>query len=1026
MKVFYKRHGYVKVLLSFLLAGGVAPLASADTFTLLPGIPNGMSPDGKTIVGNKTGGTVETDPFSSFMFTVGGEDVVWMTKYDEQDLSKGGLFNSVSDNGIIVGAVKNPNLRLPEEEDWGGFRPKRAASAENTGLPTTTAAVWRDGKLHILDIAEWNAIDFEDTLDGSYATGVSPDGAVVVGYIRASWYVQTPCYWYWDQAKEEYVFGLFPLGENCPVGQPRAFSPSTAVLVGTVSCLGDGEGADVLANIWTGPEETAILNLPPIGTPYYSSAATAISANGRYVGVNASGPVCYTGIYDRQENKYTRVNINTEATESEVLAVTDDGSAFIRTRIDGNLEYYFYDLKSGTLVTQSYYFKDVAPEIANQLANVVISGVSGDGKTIIGRSGSSAGIVVTLDDPQMLTVEAPTDVNLTHTAPGVLSLTWNGVEEVPEGTVLKGYKAIIGFEDKFYPATEPGGSFEWVLEGVERGGHIANVYTVFEKGGDEFLSPASKTVTSYASEETSDNILETFDDASAYGQMDYILNNDFWTIDAEGPGTNEIVRWHLTLDDFDNRSLVMQMFGVATQEWKCYLESRFFEVSEDVDNINFSMRYKRRSVNEANQDFSNERLNIEMTTDGKTWTTIKEIKGNEPKEGAWSSLFFEIPKPDSKYYRLRINAIGSGQTHLTWLIDDVSVNQALNPENPTGLRVLNQDEKEGLKLGWHNELGLHQLSYLENSPIVWDYNVGNEGKPMLVAVDFTPAETAPFEGEYISGLSAFLFDDPEIAKFNSTSAEGIVYEDGVEVARAQIYSDFQRVSSSTAWFNAPVKIEPGKTYRAAVRIFDYPAEQAPIYYQAGLSMKPGLTDLFSEDEGATWSLASEALADSEGRGNVIWPIRLLVQEDAAPADNMYDFENWVNYTLVYRNGELLDNVNYYDSHPYMVDPKPLEEAEYSLRQFTVDGRASEMSEPLLVKFTKVEEAFADIDASFTLDRKAGEINATSNVTGMVVTDLQGRRVAAVNGAKMSVNGLSGLHILTLKTQKGTKSYKIIL
>lgn len=1008
-----------------LLIGGVWLSVSADSFKSLPGIPNGVSPDGKIIVGNKMSYD-DNSQFISFVYTAENGECVWVTEYDENRLHKSGLFKAVTNSGIKAGAIKNPTLRLPEEGGGGDFfRPKKIASSTEKGPAITSAAVWRDGKTHVLDMGRWTEADFLDSFDGSYATGVTEDGAVVVGYIRVGWYNQTPCYWYWDEETEKYVFGEFPLGVNCPVGQPYGFSPETAVLVGEVSYMeSQEEGATVTANIWEGPEQTKMLTLPTLESPFYSTIASAISNNGRYVGVVGSGAIFYAGVYDRQNDSYIRIPVNPEAIQVSVLALTDDGSAFVRYNLNGDWALYYFDYKSGTFVDIKYYLQDVAPGLEKNVSNTsIITAVTGDGKTLIGRNGES-GWVINIDNPQLLTIQPPAEIRFVHSSPTEVVLTWNGVETIQEGTVLKGYKARIDEEEKFFPATEKGGDFEWKIKDVTGTSHGAFVHTVFEKKGEEFLSPRSEMLSVYASSDTDKKMLETFDDASQFGNMDFVLNNDYWTVEGDGEGINEVIKWHLTLDDFDNRSLCMQMYGVSTYPWSCRLVSRFFE-SEDKD-VNFSMRYKRRAVSSAGQDFALDWLDIEMTTDGQNWTPIKRINGNEAKEGAWETVYVQVPKTDNPFWRLRINAKGSGLTHLMWLVDDVCVNQEESDETATGLRVLRQDTKEGLTLGWHNELGLHQLSYLENSPIVWDYNVGNEGKPMLVGVDFNSKMTAPFSGEYIHGISSFLFDDPDLTGDNPTHAEGILYEDDKEVARAPIYSEFQDVTSSVAWFSTPVKIQEGKTYRAAVRISDYPEEQAPIYYQAGLSMVPGVTDLYSEDEGKTWLKASEILADEIGRGNVIWPIRVLIAPEFELGEHEEDFQDWVMYNVVYRNGEPLDGVNYYEPHPFVVDPNPRPEAEYSLRTYFTNREASKLSEPLKVKFTGIEEIFEILEGSFTIDRASEIISVDGNVEKAYITSLDGRNVAQTTTGKLSYRGLKGIHILTLSTAKGNKAYKVVL
>ena len=109
------------ILLTGLVSAGFT--ASASDLIPIEGIANGMSADASTVVGvmSQWGDYA----YSGFRYDVKTDNLEWLTEGTDcsDGLLKDGQFNAVNDLGMIVGAIHNPDMRLPYNGGGDFFRP---------------------------------------------------------------------------------------------------------------------------------------------------------------------------------------------------------------------------------------------------------------------------------------------------------------------------------------------------------------------------------------------------------------------------------------------------------------------------------------------------------------------------------------------------------------------------------------------------------------------------------------------------------------------------------------------------------------------------------------------------------------------------------------------------------------------------------------------------------------------------------------------------------------------------------------
>lgn len=1012
-----------------LLMLTVAPMVQADSYKTVEGIGYGLSPDSRYVVGMAS--STGNDSFRSFLYDSSTEELEWKTSYNVNDLSTSGRFIAVNNSGIIAGTVKNPDMRLPEEEE-GDFRPssKVGAARANTGAALNSAAVWRNGKKYVLGTGPYSVDkgDFEYESDGSQAIGISPDGNIVYGQIWKALMPFVGCMWTYNETTDSYDYAEFVLPEGAQLAYPE-YVAANGIVVGRAS-YAEAWDNKFYPCVWTSHDQAEKITIPNVEDYSGGSIASAISPDGKYVGIIASGKIGYLGIYETETKTLKALTLPDRIIECNVSAMDNKGNMAVGlTNMDTwQEELYYYDNTYDTFAPFTFYLDDVSsdyPSTFNKESKV--SAISGDGKTILARPGgySNNSWIINIDNPQLVAANPPAEVKIFHNSPNSVTVSWKGITDLAEGLKLLGYDVYVDGELVETVDTDKIGQQFSIKADADPGmTHYAYIVTSYEKKGVPTSSSRSATASTYVSRNTSVVSYVDFDNSSMDGNGNIIWTDDYWVANRAYGSPTEIIGWHLSANDFENRTPFAVTYSISTMPWSSQFISHFMDAQNEKDFF-LNFRYQMRLLNFASQDLTTDTFLIEASEDGENWETLKTINASEVTPIEWHNVQIDLGKEWSgKVFQIRFNANGYGVGQLSWAVDNINITNKLNGDTPTGLIATSCSDKE-VALTWNNTVDTHEVSHLCNSGYVWDACIGNEGKPLLVGIKLPKDKMNFYAGQYISSLSTFIFDDPSIETLNPTRAEAIIFEGKNEVARTQFNSEFNDALQSTAWFENPVKIEEGKDYMAAIRIFDTHVDQTPVYYQIDSSAVTGTTDLYSEDEGATWKAAKEVVVtDTNTDGNCIWPIRVNITPEPRTMDDVNPDPSLLYYEVL-RNGESISG-NIYEPHPAFVDKDPLKKADYQVRAFFNDGSISPASEILTVENTGVFEApVSTLDV--VVDNKSHQIIINGEYASATLINMAGLTVARATSGNISTDGLAaGNYILTCVTESGSEVYRVIV
>lgn len=1021
------------------LSMGVAMPTLASDFQSVPGVVRGLSPDGAKAVGYRNA-YAASDRYSSYLYDIKSKANEWLTSYDETNLLKSGQMVAVNNEGIIAGNILNPDMRLPIG-DIGEFRPGVNAVADETlGYPLTSAAVWRDGKTYLLGTGHHTVDEFSQEDDGSQAVGISADGNVVFGNIVSALLPVTACKWTYNPETDEYEYSEFDMGSSVTRSVISAVAKD-GTAVGFVRIKPRRGSEYDQPAYWTPEGEMVPIDMPNVDRAdyYWGVSSDAVSSNGRYAVVRGGGAHNYFGLYDIASGELTSVTLPDDTFEVMGYAVTNTGDIYCTVTHDSDYTkpiLYIYKSDSGVLAEFEHYLTGIDASLASKFSGLV-TGVSDDGLTLIGRSGGQYSVgswVMTMDAQTEVpvTVPVPLAVNLFNSKIDELTVTWKGIDSLAEGLELNGYDVYFDGEYiETVPADGFGGDFRLTVPGAPGWAHDAFVVTSVTRKSDnrEFASANSIVATTSVSKTTTLLGFENFDDSSVDANNNVYPTNDYWSsVSPYGNGAF-MIYWHLNVgNDYINRTPIYTTYSVGDEPWSSQLVSRYHDAT-DAGDFFLDVMVKMKLLNEANQDLYTDYLDIEATTDGENWIMLKRLNATEMQPGAWTNIHLDLGEQlAGKMFRLRFNAHGDGVGQLAWQVDNVNFADHLSGDAPEGLRGRFTDNGD-VELTWHNTIGTNELSYIYNTTCVYDYGLGNEGKPMIQAIKLTPDMLRPYVGEYISGISTFIFDDPSLEVANPTRAEVMVFsEDNEVLRRSDIYSEFNEVCFETGWLEDALKIEKDKSYYAAVRIYDYDREQMPLYYQSINTFKPGYSDLFSEDEGKTWKLVSQELLPNspEETSNLwcVWPIRVLITPEP-----LYDLDlrhdTTLSHYVVARDGEIISTENVYESTPNYIDRNAPAKGEYSVRAYYNDGSITEFSAPLSMDLSGIGSV--ECDANVTLRQTKDMILIDGEFDSADIIDMTGRRVLSAKANVIPTSGLStGAYIVSVRKDNARSIFKVIV
>lgn len=973
------------------------------------GMVRAISPNGKYVVGNAS--PMGTEAFHSYVWNATSQKQQWATSYDESDLSKSGQFMYVNDDSVIVGAVKDPDLtKYFPGDDW----------SDPYTYTFVSAAVWRKDKVTKLGLGSHTVDEFSDEYDGTYATTLSADGNTVAGYLYRSYMACVPCGWTYDATQDSYTYYEYTIPGTSGIGSINGLSADGKVAVGTVSYDGVSRPA-----VWTSPDKCTELTLDVDVSKIWNGAATAVSNNGRYVLVHInSASLPLLGVYDVIDETTLTVEVP-DAYEAKGLTIDDEGNFFCQ--VTDNKEYatktYYWSMDQYALVDMDYYRSTFAPNADSNVLNTssVPVSMTADGTSLVGYNnnyGSFTSWWLQIDSSGKM-APGVDNVKLYQTSLDKMTISWDAAEDTEDMT-LKQYDLYVdgALVQSILPSEVQDEETVKVQRTATAGNHEAYVICQYTKGDATVASPKSETASlqipsSYA--------LPMTDDFESQG-----FTANYWTKELVSGEQGKILMWNVAGGNFENNTYFASITNTSDDAYEATLTSRFFDATQLTDP--YVVFYGNMTlVNSKYQDLSTDILSLEYSSDGETWTPVYDVNAAKVTPYVWNFYKVDLPQLGGKAFQIRFNAHGQGNGQLRWALDYVTVANTLTGEAPQGVTASTTDGQ--VKLAWQNSLHAYEASYLCNSNVLADYNIGNEGEPLIVAVDLPAEKLSEHVGRYITSVTSFVYDDPSIYSSQTTQAEAIIYADGVEVARqAFATSAVNNPNPCTVMLDNPVKIEDAVDYRVAVRIHDYDAQQSPLYYQSSVQNHvTGVTDLYSEDEGKTWQTIYDFNKDdSDGnRAYCIWPIRANITDEATATSASLD-HTLLAYN-VYRNGEWLNTSAVYAPYLQYVDADPLttDKAEYTVQAYYTDGRVSPLSSPCTV--TAIKTTFADNALAVNVDAKAHRLDIRGDFDSASLYATDGKKVAEITTASLSTTSLkAGLYIL--QVAKGTQraTYKVVI
>jgi len=1023
----------VKKLLLFTgLSLTALSLSAASGLTALSGVPNAISPDGRYIVGSS--GLYGSEQLKSYLYDMTTGQLEWKTEcndaYGAEAPESTGNFRAVTNSGIIAGTIKNKDMVI-EQAYGGGFAPSRRyveGDEEIIRMPLNSAAVWRDGKVYTLGTADMTLEQFADCSgeDGSVGVAVSADGTKVVGYITYQWFPSGgPILWSYNAATDSYDYERLPLG-NYMQGIPTAMSSDGTIVVGQVS-LGDYTAEiNQFPAVWvTGNDDPYILNLG------FNGKAVAISPSGRYIMVSNDDYIHpYIAVYDMQLQEMRQFKLPQNVTNCAGYTISDKGDAWIGMYNNSTYttDLYYYNVENELLLTAKEYISAYGLTLDQDISSLIAVGTSADGKvSILKELYGTGSYVLTLPqgDPQII---SKPECELYFSGINKATLAWKQNDNLPEGVRMTKYNVYVDgnlattFNAEDAAKNADGFDFSYTWDATLGTKITAMVEPAAEDADGNAVICVPASLSAEISGDTELVQFMNFNNASVNAQGNIFLSQDVWA-ERTYAGAS-LIAWHLEASDFNNNTPYFTTSLLEDSPYSSALESRFFDGTAAED-FYFTLFYQMKEVNVKDQNRSEEYLDIEYTIDGYNWKALKRINAADIQPGVWNFEAINLSDLAGKAFRLRLNANGSGKAYLKWYADNLGINDSYDGAAPTGLRAF--DSAESVKLTWHNTLNQYEVSHMGNYNFYTDYNLGNDGNPLMAAVDFSPEMLADYVGNYITSVNAFIYDNPDLMT-TPTHADAVVFADGVEVARASYKKEFNTPEASTIIFDSPVKIEAGKTYRVAIDLTEYAPEQTPIYYTADKSVcVPGVTDLFSEDGGATWKNVSEVLYSEENpvASYCVWPIRANISlTPEAPAVTSLD-NNLLGYN-VYRDGERINTSLCYAVSTLFIDLNPAENATYAVQAFYNDGLVSPLSETLTVKHSGIEGIGAADRMS--ISNRQGEIILGGEFDHAALYRLDGVLAAIFpQNGRLSTEGMQrGIYLLRVQIGNTVKTMKLIV
>jgi len=995
-----------KFLSAAILACLAGTASGANNFIVLEenACISNASPNGKYVVGYHPLYNDQNVYVESFLYDAGTGKLDWLTSWDENDPAAGGQFSDVSDNGIMCGTSKDMDNIITWSDPMFG---------DEFSGPTQVATIWQDGERCPLPYGETDKNNFVQLCDGTFGLAISADGNKVLGNVAIGNGAQImPCVWQ-RQTNQNWTMSYLALPDNATSVSLVAMSDDGNTIIANAYC--DGKSAIVY---WRN-NELHVLYGPKKSDPEESVniSALAVSPNGRFIAMSYNFKAL---IYDLDNDTYRSFNSFEGSNMLSQNVVIDNSGNMYGTYVGYPMNRPFiYMYEADRLFDMSYYLSVMAPDMSPEVSfdhgsQVIFNAVSADGRHIFGNSSNMSGKGWCMElDAKELTIPFAPEISYAFSRNmNEVTLRWDADINKYDGYVLKAYNVYCdGGLVKSVDATTK--TFDITLPQQSSGYHMYAVEAVFS-GADNYSinSPKSNPV---------EVAVAANYDLPFMDDFEVSVSANYWTSSADYGDTSDLGWSCLIGAGLDSGSGLYSNVAGKTPYSFSFISRPMDATDEKFVSVSFGCIFAL--LNSPEQVLDKDFVSIDYSTDmGDNWTEIGSWSLAELSAGNWSFKTLDISdKVAGKLFLLRIHRHGEGVAQYMSAIDNFAVNTSADVRAPEGLSGT-RTTGSALSMIWQSQSGCYNLNHLGNLRTM-NMAFGNDGKEMIGANLFTPDDLAPYAGRYITSVSALINYFNYYEDVLGINATAVIFEDG-KIVREQKFDEIVYNGYSVVNLDEPLLIDGTKELRVGIRIHDYDDWQWPAVAAVADDYIPGKTDLYTYDEGATWSNLSDLYDVADIQGHCLWDITAHITDTPECGDISYDVEPLL-YNIQ-RDGSQLNVVAIDGNATRFIDNDSYDNAVYRVSAIAKDGSISGQSEPFINKPSGMLPVMVE-KGSVNYDSNSKTVSVEEDAVRISVIDADGCLYRSAHGNKLSVEGLcSGIYIIAVEYADRTQSAKLII
>lgn len=314
-----------------------------------------------------------------------------------------------------------------------------------------------------------------------------------------------------------------------------------------------------------------------------------------------------------------------------------------------------------------------------------------------------------------------------------------------------------------------------------------------------------------------------------------------------------------------------------------------------------------------------------------------------------------------------------------------------------------------LNLSWKDPAGVRELGY-STKEIKDGEGIGDEGKPFIGAIQFTPKDLSECVGEYLNSLTFY-----SNRKYNGedrveTKLSLVVFENNKMVVNQPI-EHFTENAWNTVALDEPLIIKENTSLQVGIKVVQHDINEHPL----GVCLRSedsGKSDLFTEDDGKTWDMLV-----SHGF-NRRWHIFANIAADKT-AEKDLDVEGY----KLYFNGELyVDDM--IKTQNVSIDIPEDEYGSFVVTAMYKNGIESENSNDAYWELSGIGTiesetgSWGRVDNGILYLNKPFKTVAIYSVSGTLVSSCSGRTEVNLS------NVPEGVYVVVLTGENGKEVYKI--